>query len=345
MPEGGQVGPLMYPLLYFGDTTHPEGYSGRVDTYELQINSDPAYGLGNPTSVVADGNGKSFTRITCSAMPPGTPTALSGNRAYVSGTLSTQKCFAGAYGYWEWMIRLAFDGLGLWPALWLLPLLKTKLNGGQTTEIDALEAWYNRMVRQYLGRIYATLHGAHQEASFNATFDGSTTTMTVNSVASGSLIAGGRTSQYIKTVVSQLTSMEPGGALGGRGAYQMDAVAPAYTGDMLLVTPKTQAMVNDHSSYLNQLDNGWHKIGVLIDATFISIYIDGVLAGQAANSGDFYIAPDDAHYALMSFATGSPDAATGYRGPDGTQPGVSNQTVTKLPAAMDLGYCIFWPAA
>ena len=93
-------------------------------------------------------------------------TAGQGTRTFASAVVTTQGKFAQAYGYFE--IRATLPAVsGTWPAFWLLPVVKTKENGGRLAEIDVFEHYgaprtliskNKPVIIDRVGRPFSTLH-------------------------------------------------------------------------------------------------------------------------------------------------------------------------------------------
>lgn len=61
-----------------------------------------------------------------------------GSHPYAAGVVTTEKSFAQSFGYFEIGAKLP-DCSGTRPAFWLLPVAKTRENGGRLAEIDVFE--------------------------------------------------------------------------------------------------------------------------------------------------------------------------------------------------------------
>jgi len=101
---------------------------------ELQYYLQPAKDHISPFQI---DNG--ILRIEAKPAPPSLQRAVTGNRPYTSGLLTTEKSFSQRYGRFE--IRARFPrGKGLWPAFWMLPTFEQWPKGIDILpEIDVVE--------------------------------------------------------------------------------------------------------------------------------------------------------------------------------------------------------------
>ena len=88
------------------------------------------------------------------------------------------------------------------------------------------------------------------------------------------------------------------------------------------------------------LDGQMHTYGVLITPSTIQFYLDGVPVGLPTPNAAPYAVNDD-HYLVMSLATGGSD----WLGVNGTDPPISNLTVSPTPTTVSFEYARHFPMA
>ena len=139
------------------EPAYPWGARSNTDNHELQYYMDPRRGRESEAlkdlSTFTIKNGiLSISAIKATEAQ----SAFTHGLPFLSGMLNTSKSFAFTYGYIEMRARLP-AGVGLWPALWLLPVA-----GGWPPEIDIMEEIGSRADRYY-GSVHSNRNGTHSE--------------------------------------------------------------------------------------------------------------------------------------------------------------------------------------
>ena len=139
------------------EPAYPWGARSNTDNHELQYYMDPRRGMESEAlkdlSTFTIKNGiLSISAIKATEAQ----SAFTHGLPFLSGMLNTSKSFAFTYGYIEMRARLP-AGVGLWPALWLLPVA-----GGWPPEIDIMEEIGSRADRYY-GSVHSNRNGTHSE--------------------------------------------------------------------------------------------------------------------------------------------------------------------------------------
>lgn len=138
---------------------YPWGARTNAGTTEIQYYIDPRPGGDDPAladlapfTLDADG-------LVVSARPVPPPLRrLTGNRAYVSGMLTTYRRFSFTYGYAEIRARVP-KGKGLWPAFWLAPA-----DTSWPPELDVME-FLGGNPREFHATLHTNESGKHSQVS------------------------------------------------------------------------------------------------------------------------------------------------------------------------------------